>query len=260
MIKVFTIIREFESAKRLGFETYTFLPSSYAHDFDNDIIIRFGNGSSLYGKKGKQIISTEFKNVINPAKAICLNVQKHKALKEFRKVVLTPSIFEKIVPKNELVVVRPINHTEGLGFSVCRGFLKIPPNHYASKWIKTNTEFRAWFINNQVIIAKRYTTNKNRLAEKYPCRSKWLYRIYKKCPNKLKEQVLKGANQLGLEFGCADILFKNKKYFFCEFNTSPSLDDSKGILAKFYRTNLLKLAKKKFNYSIEKKMEKITFK
>ena len=243
MIKLLTIDSERNSAQKLGFETYI-----YNYDriekFDNDIMIRWGNSSLFYDKDGKV---KEFKNVLNKGKNIRLNCEKNKSLKKISEVVRTPKIYYGTVPKNKLAVYRSIWHSSGNGFKVNKGPFKIDKEHYATQWIKTNKEFRVWYCKNnggQFLMARRVTYNKQRLKEKFKCRSKWCYSFFKKTPKKLKEQVKLSFDKLGLEFGATDILYKNEKYYFLEINTSASIDSPE--IENFYKENLVKLAKEKF--------------
>lgn len=243
MIKVLTIDSECNSAQKLGFETYV-----YNYDriekYDNDIVIRWGNSSSFYDKDGK---IKEFKNVLNKGENIRLNCEKNKSLKKISEVVKTPKIYYGNVPKNKLVVYRNVWHSNGDGFKVEKGPFKIKTKHYATQWIKTNKEYRVWYCKNnggQFIMARRVTYNKQRLKEKYPCRSKYCYIFFKKVPNNLKKQVKLAFDKLNLEFGATDILYKNGKYYFLETNTSPTIDSPE--IENFYKNNLPKLVKEKF--------------
>lgn len=242
MIKVITIESERKSAEKLGWPTYS-SPHFYVDDCENDVIIRWGYGAELYNRQMKL---QEFTNVINPSKAIALNCDKNKALQKLASVVNTPKIYLKKVPKGKLVVYRSTSHTGGNGFNVQRGPIKIEMGRYATEFINTKTEFRVWFANGKTMMARRYTTNKEKLKAKYQCRSSYLYRFYKKVPKSLHDQVLKAANVIGLISGAADILYYRGKYYFTELNSSPSIDDSKGMLVKFYKNNLLNFIKKKF--------------
>ena len=244
MIKILTITNEYDSVAKLGFECRTCFDGR-VENFNNDIIIRWGNSSLLLNKSGEE---QDFKNIINKAKFISFNCKKNLSLQKLSQVVNTPKIFTTKVPEKTVVVYRPIYHTGGEGFSVFEGPLDIQHEYYATEWIETTKEYRVWFCGNRFLMAKRFTENKCKLQAKYPCRSSYQYKFYKKVPEELKKEVLIGAKTLNLLFGAADILRKNKKYYFCEYNSAPSLDDNK--LVTFYKEELLKLVTELFSNKI----------
>lgn len=240
MLRIFTIDSEYKSAHRLGFPTHTYFCGP-VETFDNDIIVRWGNSALLCNKKGEK---QEFKNVINLSSSIRNNCNKPVALKNMAEVVRTPCLFNGTVPKNKLAVVRSTEHTGGIGFEVLKGPFKLNEDQYATQFIRTIKEYRVWFIGNSAnLSALRVTENKEKLKQKYKCRSQYAYKFYK-TKKELKEQVLKAANKLKLEFGAADILFYRNKYYFLECNTAASCDSKKII--EFYKEGIVKLAKKKF--------------
>ena len=243
MIKLLTIDSERNSAQKLGFETHV-----YNYDriekYDNDIIIRWGNSSLFYDKDGKL---KEFKNVLNRGENIRLNCEKNKSLQKLSGVVKTPKIYYEEVSKNRLVVYRSIWHSNGKGFKVEKGPFKIKKEYYATQWIKTDKEFRVFYCNNnggQFLLCRRITYRKDRLKERYKCRSKWGYSFFKKVPEKLKKQVKLAFDRIKLDIGAADILYKDKRYYFLEINSSPTVDSDQ--IENFYKENLVKLAKEKF--------------
>jgi hypothetical protein len=237
MIQVLTIDQEYESALRLGYKTHPYM-FGHADDFDDSIMIRWGYGGSIYNKDGKV---SEFKFVVNTQTAISLNCQKDKALKELAKVVKTPAFYDTEVPAGKLVVVRPTYHTGGIGFVVKPGpFELLKDEEYATEFLKTNTEFRVWFANDQTLCARRVTKKE---VEKYPCRSKWGYK-FQKISKSLHKQTLLAAKQIGLETGAADVLWYKGSYYFLELNSAPSVDMMK--IERFYKRNIPILLKKKY--------------
>jgi hypothetical protein len=240
MIKLFTICSEQRSAEKLGFPTFTY--SGYnVNEFNNDVVLRWGNSMYLCNSENRV---QEFKNVINHSKSIHLNCQKLNALKALSTVVKTPTIFEKVVPKRQLSVIRPHTHTGGSGFSVKRGPYVIDNSVYATQYLKTNIEYRVWYINGQTLMARRITSNKTRLKEKYPCRSLWSYKFYKAVPKQLHDQVCKAFAKIGLVSGAADVLKYRKKYYFLELNSAPTIDNSR--LVDFFSKNIKLIAKQMF--------------
>ncbi len=243
-IILYTISSEEESARRLGFETTTYL-EEYVETLDENVIVRWGNSSLGVNSKFK---SQEFKNVLNPSEAISLNCNKDRALAKMAEAgVLTPKMYrEKEMVPEGLYVYRSTAHSAGHGFNVQEGPFKVNHFCYATEWIQADFEVRVWFCGDQTMIAKRVTKNKQRSKEKYPCRSLYPYSFYKKVPKKLHEQVLLAANAINLSFGAADVLVKEGKFYIVELNSAASIDDAKGKIKKFYKENLIKLIRGKF--------------
>ncbi len=242
MIKLLTIQSELKSAKNLEFETFTYVGDKYIEDFDKDIIVRWGSSYLGYDKNGNY---KDYKNVINTSKAINFNCRKNEALEAMSRVVNTPKIYKHEVPANQLAVYRPTEHSSGKGFSVKKGPFLVKDYYYATEWIDTEVEYRVWFCGDAMLWAQRTSVNKKRLSEEYKCRSLWPYTHKGRVPTKLKEDVLKAKNAIGLEVGAADILYKDKKYYFLENNSAPTIDSNK--VMNFYKNNLVKMAKTKFH-------------
>jgi glutathione synthase/RimK-type ligase-like ATP-grasp enzyme len=241
-IKLLTISSEQESAQKLGFGADLQL-KGYADNYKNDIIIRWGNSTAYYDN-AENCRGVDFQNVVNPRKAIRQNCIKHTALQSLAAVVLTPEFYEKEVPKGKRAVVRPIEHTGGKDFRVENGIFKFDNyEFYGTEFIETDTEYRVWFVGDQMFHAKRVPlTEKD--EEEYPCRSNWGYSYRETMPKELYDATLKAAKQLGLEVGAADVLMYKGKYYFLELNSAPSIDTKR--LIKFFRTNLIKLINSKF--------------
>ena len=247
MLRILTIGSEVESAKRLGLPIHISKFKNNVEKFNNDIIIRWGN-SNL--QKSSRRDSREFKNVINDSNSISKNCHKYLASVELSKVVKVPKLFETKVPNGLTVVVRPINHASGNDFKIKKGPINLNVGEeYASEFIDTDTEIRAWFINDKIIIAKRVPLSINN-DENIKCRSNWGYSYcYKTVPEKLRKLVMAGAKVLGLEFGCADILVVKNEYYFLEYNTAPSVDQIR--LEKFFKNGLMELCQKKFGVKFD---------
>jgi hypothetical protein len=241
MIKILTIDSELESAKKLGFQTFTYLDENVRNS-DKDIIIRWGYGGNYKDELDKP---ADFLNVINPAKSIQLNCRKNVALRTLSRVVNTPKMYLRKVPSNNKYYVhRPTSHTEGRNFYVQKSPFKVKQWHYATEFINTDKEIRVWFCGNKTVCAYRVTKSKERLAQKFPSRALWPYRFIKRVPINLHKQTLLAAKAIGLEFGACDILIKNGKYYWLECNTAATLDSN--ILIDFYKSGLQKLVKQKF--------------
>lgn len=242
-IKVYTIESEMESASRIGFPATVYV-GDYAHKFNDDIIIRWGNSRFLYTAEGSR--SAEFKNIINPAKSIRLNCEKAKATKVMSKVVNVPTLYEKNVPDGVMAVVRPFEHSAGSGFSVKKGPFKLEEGTYATKYLdvtKEGGEYRVWFVGNKTMVGRRVKMQCNE-EQQFPCRSKWGYDFCDGIAKDLHNQTLLAAKKIGLDFGAADVLYYKGKWVFLELNTAPSVDHR--IVREFFQKSMLTLLEKKF--------------
>jgi len=250
---------EKESSEKLGFDTRLNLYGTI-EDFLDTIVIRWGYGYSAYNRAGKEC---EYKHFITNYKNIQTNCNKLESTQKLSKVVLTPKIYTKNVPKGKLVVVRPFAHSRGENFEVKKGPLKLKGKTYAADFIKCEKEIRAFYCNGKVMVVSRVTQNEQRLKEKYKCRSLWPYsKPWKKVSKILENQVLKAAKHLGFQYGAFDILCKNDKYIFLENNTAPSLDSN--FVINFYKTGIDQIVNKKTKqvekYLKENPVAKNTFK
>lgn len=226
MVTILTIESEFESAESLGYKTVM-----YCDPRTEDTVIRWGNS---------EIVGPEYRKVVNPSKAISLNCHKLKALLKMSEVVKTPQTFTENVPSNRLVLIRPINHSNGDGFRVIRGPKPVPREHYGTTWVKTKTEYRVWFAWDQTACAKRVPITivdgqpvEPEPIKKFPCRSGWGYKFLEKTPDKLHDDVMKAAKKIGLDIGAADVLVKGEEFIFLELNSAPTVDDTR--IREFYQ-------------------------
>lgn len=219
-MKVLTIDPEYDSAQKLGYETYT---SNGAIEKTQDVVIRWGNGFC----PGK-----DWANVVNKASAIHLNIRKHESLKAMGKVVRTPTIWLKKIPKDVKAVLRPFEHSAGQHFQIVDGPYNIDPGWYATRYIKTKQEYRVWFAWDRTLCALR--TSRTSTAE-FPCRSNWGYRFHRHVASPLHNQTMKAVKAIGLELGAADVLYdpKTRKYYFLELNSAPTLDND--LIIDFFK-------------------------
>lgn len=243
-ILVLTVNSELESAKALGWNAQTCLEKDYVEDYSDKVVIRWGNSRKQRNKNGGY---SEFQNVINPCRAIRLNCDKPRALRKLSKVVNTPKMFTHgmRVPKGVEALYRPIAHTCGEGAQIKTGPFVVGRGFYATAWIKADTEYRAYFCGGKTAMVERIPYLKKGFKDPYPIKSMWSYKKAGHVPPELHEQVLSAAKAIGLEVGCADILFKNGKYYFTELNSAVTVNDSMTALA-FYLENLLKKGKYHF--------------
>ncbi|RTK99469.1 MAG: hypothetical protein EKK57_09435 [Proteobacteria bacterium] len=225
---ILTIKSEYESVKRLGFDTY--LRDDYDDYCDKEIVIRWGNSFALTSPKNK---------VYNKAQAIALNCYKYESKKKLGEVVNIPRLFKDKIPEGALAVVRPVEHTGGQNFKVVKGPYNLDNEEYGSEFVKTEKEFRVWFAGNALLTARRIKMKCNETTE-YPCRSEWGYAYTENFPV-LSKETLKAKKAIGLDFGCADVLRHNNQYYFLELNSAPSIDHS--VVEEFYRGEINKLIK-----------------
>lgn len=239
-IVVFTCTAEQESAQKLGFKTIVG-NNVYKEDFKNSICIRWGMGMNIYSRLNP--IRCDFNRVVNPARAIQLNVQKNRALDAISRVVHTPKIFHDFVPKGKTVVYRPTTHAAGAGFFVTNGPFEVEEGHYATEFFKTDVEYRMFFCGNKTMCARRIP-NRTHKPTKYTCRSMFAY-SFCETPSGLHDMTLDAARVIGLDAGAADILKVGNKFVFLEINSAVTCDWP--IIINFYKLNLLKLIKDRFN-------------
>jgi glutathione synthase/RimK-type ligase-like ATP-grasp enzyme len=115
---------------------------------------------------------------------------------------------------------------------------------YATEFIKTDVEYRVWFCGDRTMFAKRFALKHN-TVEEFNCRSQWGYSgITTHVPEKLHIDTLKAASVVDLDFGAADVLYQNGKYYFLELNSAPTIDTP--MIANFYRKHMATLLKSKF--------------
>lgn len=233
------------TVKQLGFSTSVRLDGR-VEDYNRDVVIRWGNHSTMFcDNRGRPV---EFRNVLNPAKSISLNINKVEAHKVLSQSVRTPKLFTRVTPAYGLFVVRPRSHQCGIGFRVVEAKGK-PINlnawEYATEFFRTEKEFRVWFVGNRTIRARRAPiVEKKQGNEKFPCRSNWGYIFYPHVPETLHNYTIKAARAIGLDIGAADVLLANDKWYFLELNSSPSTDLS--ILNRWMKNSITSLCRERF--------------
>lgn len=212
------------TVKNLGYSTSARLDGRVG-DYDRDVIIRWGNHFPFYNRFGQV---REFRNVLNPAKAITLNINKVAAHKVLSQAVRTPKSYTRQTPAYGLFVIRPLSHQAGSGFRVVEAKgrpINLNGYEYATEFLRTDREFRVWFVGDRTIRARRDAMReKGQGGEKYPCRSNWGYIFYPHVPTNLHNYTIKAADAIGLDIGAADVLLANDKWYFLELNSSPSTD------------------------------------
>lgn len=242
-IKLFTIKSELESAKRLGFSTSTILDGVVADKHENDVVIRWGRSDNIYKDKTYNEMG-DFTNVLNPASAIARNCNKGRARELMSKVVTTPKVYKREVPSGVTAVLRPLEHSSGRDFIIKKGPYVFNTSWYATEFLETDEEYRVWFCGESTFYAQRVALNGEDVGNKFPCRSNWGYSYRNYVPESLHDDTLAAAKAIGLEFGAADVLKYNGKFYFLELNSAPSIDTN--TLERFFKTNLKLLMVKKF--------------
>lgn len=220
MIRVLTSPHSSSSVK-LGYATYSNMAALRPDWRENDVLLRWGNSEP---KIGNMAYGPE----LNTQESIALNCNKARAHEKLGRAVTVPPLFRGSVPRDMKAVVRPLEHSAGSGFQVVTGPYTIGPDQYAMKYIETDKEYRVWYAFGTMIAAKRVPMrDTNQGEEEYPCRSKWGY-AYKDLASLpvLKEQASRAFNRMDLDLGAADVLWDEgeRKWYFLEINTAPSLD------------------------------------
>jgi hypothetical protein len=169
-----------------------------------------------------------------------MNCNKEAAHEKLSRAVTTPQRYYGNVPENTLAVIRPVEHSGGSGFTVVPGPKPVPSGHYAMKYIKTDKEYRVWYALGKMLVARRVPMRGTAQGdEQYPCRSEWGY-TYRESGSLpvLEQQTDRAFQRMDLDFGAADVLWDetNRKWYFLELNTAPSLDHAP-VLSLF--TNVL---------------------
>lgn len=236
---------EAESARNLKMGTVISWQKHSPQQLDGHVVFRNGYGTLSSNPDGRM---KEYKHVINKACEIALNVEKNKAAKVLSKVVPVPKMFDEgeTVPEGMIVVLRPVNHSAGKDFEVieAKSNFSVPIGYYAKQFIRSLFECRVWYIGGKMLMARRVSRNKKRLAEKFKCRSNWPYSFYKNVPDELKKTVEEAVKVIKLDVCAFDIIRRGKKFYVLEGNSSPSWDNP--LLIKWARSNLKRLIKKKF--------------
>jgi hypothetical protein len=242
-IKLLTCKAEVESARRLGFDTSNRAADLFADDFKNRVVIRWGNSTLTYNNKNYGRV-VEFANVINPSAAIIRNCNKRQARETMSQYVTTPRVFKGTIPSGVTAVMRPVEHSAGSDFVIQKGPYAIPYGWYATEFLKTDEEYRVWFCNDSTFWARRVALHGEDKNNEFPCRSKWGYSYRENIPSSLHNDTLKAAKSIGLEFGAADVLKYDGRFYFLELNSAPSIDTN--TLERFFKTNLTRLAQRRF--------------
>ena len=161
-----------------------------------------------------------------------------------------------------MIIERPVNHTFGQDCEIKRGGFKVPDGKYCKEFVNTNREYRLLYNSSnggEFLLWRRVTENKKQLKEKYKIRSRWGYEYIDKIPKSLKQDAIKGFKAIGLEFGAADIVCKDNKYYWLEINGAMSITDK--YLKSFFRQGIKNLIKEKypdFKFPKKQKLKEIS--
>jgi len=241
MIRILTIGSERKFVDRLGYTTSCYLTNS-VESYNRDVVIRFGNSQAAYNHDR---LPTDFRNVLNPAKAISSNIDKINTRRKLSAVVSTPKTFYKYTPNRGVFVIRHRGHASGSGFQVRESngvSIRLREGgEYASEYVRGD-EYRVWFVGNRTMRALRYSATG--ITSRFPCRSKWSYEYCDNVPTDLHNQTLLGARTLGLDFGAADVIRSNGRWYFLEYDTAPSIDTA--TLRRFFKNNFDRLIRERF--------------
>ena len=246
MIRILTYAGS-HSVKNLGFSTSTWLNGS-VEDYRNDVVIRWGNAGMTHTRSSH---SSDFRNVLNPVRAVSLNMNKIKAHDVLAGVVKVPRMFRKCTPEFGLFVVRPCVHEGGSGFKVVEargnGIVLQQGYQYATEFLRTDAEYRVWFAGDRTLRARRARTEEQKAkgpVPRFPCRSKWGCVFCNDVPSSLHSATLKAAKAIGLDCGAADVILSNGSWYFLELNSGPSTD--LGILNRWMKNSITRLCQERF--------------
>jgi len=230
------------SAVKLGFSLTYDLPGP-VEDYDQDVIIRWGNSIRTYNQRG---LRQDYKFCLNPRASIVANCAKHTATETLASVVGTPRLFRSFVPRGFTVVVRPFEHIAGAGFCIKEGPFPLDPGYYATQYMAVrpdtdDKECRVWFCGQHTLVGKRARSAN---TDPRPCRSSWGYEFNHRFSPALGEDTLKAASKMGLDAGAADVLWIGGEAYFLELNSAPSTDHWRCI--SFYKQFMPIAAKERF--------------
>ena len=210
---------EADSAKKLGFQVVT----KWAEVPKRAVVIRWGHSGG-----------PQFRFELNPQPAIKLNVDKYESKKKIASVVRAPKLYhegEKVTQHK--CIVRPAHHAAGEGFSIKAPPFTVAAGHYASEALTPSKEYRVWFDSDGYSLVGRrdpMTPEQHKDAlNDFPCRSLWGYVWIDQPSEKLVQYTHAAAKALGLDFGAADFLLHDGKWYCLELNTAPSLDHKRVI-------------------------------
>lgn len=235
-VRVLTTEGNIQSAGKLGFPTYTRV-EDITDDLATDevgVMVRWGHSGG-----------NDHELVLNPAAAISDNCDKLSSKQALAGAVDAPAIYTSRVPRGITAVLRPLEHSQGSGFQLVAGPCAVPAGSYASKFIKTEKEYRVWFCGSHVFCARRVPMEGQGQAADEPCRSKWGYAWQDDVFPILGRKTQLARETLGLDLGAADVLWheEERKYYFLELNTACSLDHRK-VLEFFKRSIPLAIQRK----------------
>lgn len=215
---VLTCKSENKSAAKLELPTYLYeLPV----EMQNEIILRWGFGGW-----------PSYKREINKAGAIELNCHKYMARRALEKVVRIPKTYgPRQLTEDKRYVVRPFYHAKGKDFKIQQGPFEVEVEHYASEYLETDSEYRAWFCGDNIKVARRAPME----GQTGACRSKFGYE-WKSTQRTLRDYVLLAKKAIGLDTGAADVLLHQGKWYFLELNSAPCLDHWR--LQEFFKTHI----------------------
>ena len=166
-----------------------------------------------------------WREVLNKPAPVRLAANKKQTLEyldQYMNTLLVHDIYDTKYP----IVGRKSYHKDGEGFFICEDSMQaeFAQSHgvtHFQRYLKTCREFRVHVIKDQVIKVNERVGTKTVENNKHSG-GKFVY------PNgfdkfkQLRKTAIHAVNLLGLDFGCVDILYKDK-FYILEINTAPSL-------------------------------------
>jgi hypothetical protein len=231
---IYALQNDVEKVETIGLPTITTIEDVPVRHLNRGVFVRWGK-SMIPGE-----LHADFKYVINSSKAIRLNTQKRVAHQIMSRVVRTPRLFDRMIPRGVYAVVRPMAHEEGSGFVIAKGPMQVPPNRYGTEFVESDAEARIWFARTATragrsLLAYRVPM-KDQHEGRFTCRASFGYEDFRRPPRHLSDLVFNAAAVIGLDFGAADVLITGNKGCLLELNSAPSVDFRH--IREFYRESL----------------------
>ena len=183
--------------------------------------------------------------VLNKSAVLQISIDKVAALQALARVVTTPKLFleGQTLPAGKYVV-RPYVHAQGSDFQLVTssGNRRVAEGHHATEFIPDTNEYRVWFVRGEYLVARRVPLEAQGNTPTDPCRSTWGYEAVQTCFPKLKAEMDKARMAIPLDFGAADVLWKEDydanggRWVFLEINSAPSLDTPRVL--RHFQTHL----------------------
>jgi glutathione synthase/RimK-type ligase-like ATP-grasp enzyme len=175
--------------------------------------------------------------VLNKSSAIKETLDKASFRKKAADAGLAPKIW---MTKEELgaydgpltaVIVRPRKHSRSENLFLCKtpaeldeAINRIGGEYYISEYIEKEAEYRVFVVSGRVVMVfEKKPRNRNDVS--WGCVEEGALKVmrWSQWPMHVVENAVKAFNLTSLDFGAADIMVKDGKAYFLEFNTAPEV-------------------------------------